>query len=302
MSFASNQVDHSRIPALDGIRGFAVLWVMLHHFLAGATHHNPVLNGAFWFAAHGYWGVDVFFVLSGFLITGILYDSRNADNYFGAFYARRSLRIFPLYYCVLTGVFVLTPIFYTWSTEQAALAKQQFWLWAYCGNIAMVVKNAPIYEAGGLKLLHFWSLAIEEQFYLVWPAVVLAFSRKNLLRICGMLVIVAAISRYLIDRMGIEQPMASFFTFSRVDGLALGAMAALLARGTGGLAAWLRPSRVLAVVCGLGLAVALAAQDHHWMGEVPKHLIAPLRLGLFVTVLVVAVAASGWASWAMSMG
>src|SRR5436190_1694824 len=104
--------ETERIGALDGLRGFAVLWVMLHHF-------------------------------------------------------------------VLMLVFVLLPLVHTFTPEQRVMAHRQVWLWTYTGNLAMVAYNAPIYDAGGLKLLHFWSLAIEEQFYLVWPAVVLLLSRKG---------------------------------------------------------------------------------------------------------------------------
>lgn len=295
--------EPERIAALDGIRGFAVLWVMLYHFLHGAEHHHWLFRGAFAFTNYGHWGVDVFFVLSGFLITGILYDSRQAGNYFSAFYARRSLRIFPLYYCVLLGVFVLTPLFYEFTPEQDAMAQQQGWLWAYLGNIAMVFKNAPLFDAGGIKLLHFWSLAIEEQFYLVWPAVVLLFGRRALMGICVALVVVAAVSRVWIDRMGIEQPMASFFTLSRVDGLALGAMAALIVRGALGNLALHRLARILAIVFAVLLAVTLAVQHKHGFSAMAGHVLAPVRLVLFVAIIVMAVVgpAGGLVRGAFSM-
>jgi len=297
---AADHSDHGRLPALDGIRGFAVLWVMLHHFLAGAAHHNPILNGIFAFARYGYWGVDIFFVLSGFLITGILLDTRGADNYFRSFYARRALRIFPLYYFALYLVFVLVPLFHPLSAQQSAMAKQQIWMWAYVGNIAMVVKNAPIFDAGGIKLLHFWSLAIEEQFYLVWPAVVLMFSRRGLVVICSALIVLATVSRITLDQIGIEQPMASFFTLSRLDGLALGAIAAVLARGAGGLERWIRPAKWLGVSAVIALALALLAMQMQWLEPLPGYCVPPLRLGVFVSVLVLAVGSAGPARQALS--
>ena len=291
--------EADRISALDGLRGFAVLWVMLHHFTHGATHHNPLLNAGFTFARYGYWGVDVFFVLSGFLITGVLHDSKNASNYLSAFYARRSLRIFPLYFAALIIVFVLLPMVHTLTPQQHAMAQQQGWLWAYMGNLAMVFHNAPIYDAGGIKLLHFWSLAIEEQFYLVWPAVVLMLSRVGLMRVCVSLVLVAAASRFTLNAIGIGEQVASFFTLSRVDGLALGALVALVARGPGGLVKWIGKAPWFGFGFAVTLGLVLAARQS--IPELAQYWIPMLRLGLFMCVLVLAVGASGWTSRIFSM-
>ncbi len=299
---ADMKVPGERVAALDGMRGFAVLWVMLYHFLHGATHNYWLFHGVFAFIRYGYWGVDVFFVLSGFLITGILYDSRLAGNYFSAFYARRVLRIFPLYYSVLIAVFLILPAFHEFTPQQAAMAREQGWLWFYLGNIAMVVRNAPVFDAGSIKLLHFWSLAIEEQFYLVWPAVVLIFSRKALMRICAALVVAAAISRLAVADLGIAQPMASFFTLSRVDGLALGALVALWARGTMGTEQMHHAARQIAIVFLALLAIILLAMSRHWAGTLPGYLLDPVHLILFAAVLVMAVAApvGGWVRSAFS--
>jgi peptidoglycan/LPS O-acetylase OafA/YrhL len=105
----------------------------------------------------------------------------------------------------------------------------------------------------------------------------------------------------LLDRIGIEQPMASFFTLSRVDGLALGALAALLARGPGGFSELIPKARWLAIACGVMLTGALIAAARHRLGEIPHNLIPPLRLGLFAACLVLAVAAKGWLRRIFSM-
>ncbi len=100
-------------PALDGIRGIAILLVLVHHF----TLFDPITTIGAWFGFFtllGWSGVDLFFVLSGYLITGILIDARGSRRYFTSFYARRTLRIFPLYYLVVFLSFVVLPYFPWW--------------------------------------------------------------------------------------------------------------------------------------------------------------------------------------------
>ena len=232
--------DHGRILASRWHRGFAVLWVMVYHFLAGASHHNWLLGSVFAFAHYGHWGVDVFFVLSGFLITGILYDSRAADNYFRAFYARRAPRILPLYYFVLIGVFVVWPLVIHYTADEAAVARHQVWMWFYVGNIAMVVKNAPLYDGGRIKLLHFWSLAIEEQFYLLWPAVVLIFERRRQIYFCFALIFTAICSRIVIDNLGISPRIGACSPCCASTGWRSARSSRLLRAGRAGFAAWFR--------------------------------------------------------------
>src|SRR5580704_13240421 len=96
-----SSVAGPRYAALDGLRGLAILMVLFVHFIGDATAHTAVERGLVKLANYGIWGVDLFFVLSGFLITGILYDAKSSPHYFRDFYVRRTLRIFPLYYGVL---------------------------------------------------------------------------------------------------------------------------------------------------------------------------------------------------------
>jgi peptidoglycan/LPS O-acetylase OafA/YrhL len=156
--------------------------VMLGHFWLGATPDGNAERALYIVVQNGWIGVDLFFVLSGFLITGILLDARGKDNYFRNFYARRALRIFPLYYGFLFAWFFIVPNVVQLSANGpfGAGRESQVWFWTYLSNYLSVMKNVPVPHG----LNHFWSLAIEEQFYLVWPAVVLLVSSRRLRIIC----------------------------------------------------------------------------------------------------------------------
>ena len=149
---------HQRIPQLDAVRGIAVLVVMLHN------------SGAFpRLFAHGWMGVDLFFVLSGFLISGILLDTKQSESYFNNFYIRRCLRIWPLYYSALVFMFVLVP-FLRPSEASAIFASRSSPWWAFPLFLQNFLVPSPTGATGLLGVT--WSLAVEEQFYLVWPWVI----------------------------------------------------------------------------------------------------------------------------------
>src|SRR6185437_4747257 len=127
------------LPALDGLRGLAIAMVMFCHFLPYSDQPHSLAGRLFFYVGRcGWCGVDLFFVLSGFLITGILLEAKGASHYFRNFCARRTLRIFPLYYLALTVIFVLIPLIRPTafaSPELADLRHRQGWLWAYCSNL-----------------------------------------------------------------------------------------------------------------------------------------------------------------------
>ena len=189
-----------QMPPLDGLRGIAILLVLMHQFdLVSSPHALDLALDSGWI------GVQLFFVLSGFLITGILLDTRDRPDYFRRFYVRRVLRIFPLYYAVLVVTLIA--------------GNTTIWLWTYLSNF----HNHP-------ALAHFWSLAVEEQFYLVWPFVVWRAGRRGVIVIGGAMVIAAIASRIVI-RAHFGAEAAYFWTPCRMDALALGAMLAALVRG-----------------------------------------------------------------------
>jgi peptidoglycan/LPS O-acetylase OafA/YrhL len=222
-------------PALDGLRAIAVLLVFTQHYV----YHPSKLR---W----GWAGVDIFFVLSGFLITGILYDTRNAAHRYRNFYVRRTLRIFPLYYGVLLLALMFNPIFH-WAWHPS------WYLWPlYLGNYSRFIYLSDFVSQNGgvlehlrsslftppifVPLGHFWSLCVEEQFYLAWPFVV--FFVKDRIRLRNLCVAVFLITPFLrllciytLPAAMLDNEFLYRFTPLRIDALLLGGFIALCLRG-----------------------------------------------------------------------
>ena len=240
------------MPALDGVRGLAILMVMFHHF----TIINPVsgiehaLASA---AAMGRYGVDLFFVLSGCLITGILIDGRDKPHYFKTFYTRRVLRIFPLYYLLVAITFMaVPPATRLLSPDQArtvnAFLNPGDWPWfvGFASNFLIAIRDK--YTNGILDAS--WSLAIEEHFYIVWPAVVLAIvSLRRLRHVCIAILIAALLLRIAAWSAGWSRLQIYAVTFTRMDALAFGALVAIWMRSPADeWTARIRQARPLAVI------------------------------------------------------
>jgi peptidoglycan/LPS O-acetylase OafA/YrhL len=219
----------THIPALDGLRGLAILLVMFSHFiLYGGFEPMRLLDRIpSKIGLAGWVGVDLFFVLSGFLITGILFDTKQNQRFFRNFYMRRTLRIFPLYYGVLIFVFLILPKFVPISNNYQSLLNDQGWYWSYLTNISIALNGWPASYAFG----HFWSLAVEEQFYLIWPIIIYLFSRRTLLKICVFTIVGSLIFRVILALTG-HALIAYVFTPARMDTLATGAFLALAIRGS----------------------------------------------------------------------
>lgn len=236
--------DKKYWPSLDGIRGLAILLVIAHN----AQMIDPVGPGATGKIAQyllnvGWVGVLLFFVLSGFLITGILLDTLRQPHGMRNFLARRALRIFPLYYGTLAFFFLLLPALGMQPELVQASAPHQGWLWAYLGNWTRYEWALP----------HLWSLAVEEQFYLVWPLVIYAFRTPKAVVTASALVAMASIAgRAVMWHTQVDPNFIYAWTPTRLDALALGALAAAAWR-LDGAQDWMNRQGRWLLPAGLGL-------------------------------------------------
>lgn len=226
-------------PNLDGIRGLAIALVMVFHYN--------------YFFEFGWVGVQIFFVLSGYLITSILLESkhRTLGDYLKRFYKRRALRIFPIYYLYL----MLVMLAYLMIHKPDDFAVKAPWLFTYTYNLY------PLFKGFGFDIFftHFWSLCVEEQFYLMWPLMIFFLSMRQL----GIVLIGFIIGAPLV-RLGLGEYLFSIntphdfvgqivyrFTFSHWDGFAFGAIIPVFSLNT-----FIRkPSKFLLMTVGVFLMV-----------------------------------------------
>jgi peptidoglycan/LPS O-acetylase OafA/YrhL len=219
------------LPALDGLRGLAILLVITFHFGWASTPVGRPARLLTFFMNFGWTGVDLFFVLSGFLITGILLDSKRDPAYFRSFYAKRALRIFPLYYGVLAVTLLVLPHFVSYDTPALRLLlHDQWWLWTYSENVSVALRQSDIWNADWLRLAMLWSLSVEEHFYLVWPLLVFLLSRRSMLKLSVALVALAPLLRGTALHAGVAPCTLYCFTLFRADSLAMGGALAVVVR------------------------------------------------------------------------
>jgi peptidoglycan/LPS O-acetylase OafA/YrhL len=253
---------NKRITELDGVRAIAVALVFLNHF--APTKSFPWLDHV---KSVGWVGVDIFFVLSGFLVTSILLTARaNPKGYFRNFYARRSLRIFPLYYGLLTAclAILLVAKHGTELREMIATWGNPLWLYAYLGNVRTAVTNVspPIF------FVPMWSLHVEEQFYLVLPLAVLFLTREQLKRVMIAAVVLAPAIRLALAWMYPDRPLLQFMLFPcRMDSLALGGLLALYNPEPHAIdARWRRPLLIVTVASAAMALGTYAATGWDFVG------------------------------------
>jgi len=215
-----------RVPELDGLRAIAVLITLAYHLRLPGDTGLAVVDAWNSFVNLGWSGVDLFFVLSGFLITGILLRTREGSGYFRNFYARRFLRIFPLYYAMIAILFFgvrLVPYFgqFNWFWKEGS----ENW-WYYPLFLANFSEGIGYTKHSSFAVA--WSLCVEEQFYLVWPLIVLRYRPRTLCGICiGMIVCSTGLRWFLLGPFGGNRQLVPWLAPCRMDGLAVGALVAV---------------------------------------------------------------------------
>ena len=265
---AGGEALRGHMPALDGIRGLAILLVMGHHFFSAISVDSRVGSSVVHLLQAGWMGVDLFFVLSGFLITGILFDAKGSQGFFRNFYTRRALRIFPLYFVLLALTLLLGPWVMPAGDAGNIELRQNFpWLFCYMTNYVMNATHSfHAFEGPRIDFSHFWSLAVEEHFYLVWPCIVAFLPRRSILRVCGGLIVLSLVAKAAIAWTHPTNLIGIYtLTQCRMDSLLIGAAVALVARSPEGLAPFLGPARLI-VKLGIPLVVAAILVR----GELPR--------------------------------
>jgi peptidoglycan/LPS O-acetylase OafA/YrhL len=251
-------VDRVRryVPCLDGIRGYGFLFVFCgHYFLPGQLAHPGTfrLKLLTALASLGLFAVPAFFVLSGYLIGGILYDTRNRDGYFRVFYSRRILRVFPVYYVTL----LVIAGFYAWRGVST-----NYIFWTHFLYIQNLFSGYPDRPGGPVAMIHFWSLAVEEQFYLLWPLVVWFFPEKRkLIGIASALIACSCVLRLAAPLVCSGPKAILWFTPTRVDAILLGVLLGLIRHDA--IYDRIKPFAKWIVIAGGTTAVLLAI----WKGE-----------------------------------
>jgi len=258
-SGASEAIGH--IPALDGLRGIAIGLVLWHHAPDILGFH--LYRSRFWVSSKGGWlGVDLFFVISGFLITSILLRTRGKPDALKTFWIRRAFRIFPAFYLYISVAALCLFTYIGFSPDDPLGRDPRPWLpyLFYLGNFEIMRTTYPI---GELAIL--WSLAIEEQFYLVWPMVVLSLPLRRIAVVCAYIITLAPLVRIAMA-LTLGPRGIYVFTLGRADTLITGALLALL------LARPARRDRVLQWARRLALPALLILLYTVW---VPYHVTKP---------------------------
>jgi peptidoglycan/LPS O-acetylase OafA/YrhL len=249
-----------RVPALDGLRGIAILAVFFFDYGSGGNQSSIAsVRAASKAVGLGWTGVTLFFVLSGFLITGILYDTRADAGYYRKFYARRVLRIFPIYYLASAVIFVVgISLGVHWRAGHLSFL-------FFCGFPAALIWPSLIQLPQSIHFTHVWSLSVEEQFYAGWPWLIRRMgSKRNVLLACLVMFFVALALRMAFVRW-VNPVWAYTFLPCRMDALAVGAALAIAVRvrGAAALNRWAVLVFLLSSVSFVLLCIIRRTVDHN---------------------------------------
>ncbi len=258
-----------RIKGIDGLRALAVLSVLMAHYLPSSWHAGHLIP---W----NRWGVPLFFVISGFLITNILLRVRGAENRgaaLRAFYWRRALRIFPPYYACLIAMLIV------------GVAFPDGTLWScltYTYNFHAILRNDHVPYLG-----HFWTLCVEEQFYLLWPALLFALVRVPAWIFTTTLIVIGCASRAILSLAGASGLMVGQGTITNLDNLGAGALLACF-----GAKLHEVPRVGFIIVGGLAFSLEVALSQFGWGNVVAAQAPFLMALGCACVVAWVAISPS----------
>ncbi|HMH13258.1 MAG TPA: acyltransferase [Edaphobacter sp.] len=229
------------MPELDVLRGIAILMVVLYHGLywSGAVSSSRIGTRFIQATVFGWLGVNLFFVLSGFLITGILLDTKGGQSYYRRFYQRRLLRILPAYLATIAVLLLLHHL----TVGSAIIAL------GFLANYANTFTLSPNYGP-------FWSLSVEEQFYLLWPLLVVKVNLRIFTTISIAICLIEPILRYLTATGHLPLGPVRESTVLIADNLAFGALAAIFARSASGTRRNGVKLGLAAILIGLAILVA----------------------------------------------
>jgi peptidoglycan/LPS O-acetylase OafA/YrhL len=248
------EVALKRVSQLDGIRGLAIASVLVDHFsqiLNVGIGRNLAVIVIDRFLDAGWMGVDIFFVLSGFLITGIILKDRSKPDFWSNFYLRRAFRILPAF----AVVFVLTLVATHYLIPEIHFGA------SYVIPTIFFLANWTILTSGQMPLLtHLWSLAVEEQFYFLWPQAAKRMKSEHLLALAISLIVLCELTRLTLALLHVGPYIVYNITPTRIDGLSIGAAVAIaltIPRAHAFLARWWRK---IAILAAISLPLAFAAR------------------------------------------
>jgi peptidoglycan/LPS O-acetylase OafA/YrhL len=248
-----SQGKEKHIPILDGIRAYAVLLVCFAHFFQvneiNLYKSSKILGVLFFKLSQiGLTGVELFFLLSGFLITGILLESKKSSKYFTTFYARRFLRIFPLYYAVLAISFFVLPFLIHMDAAGKEIIRNQGWLWTYTSNLVGFFNQVSWDSSLNFPWFgHFWSLCVEEHFYIFWPLLIYYSNNKWLPRIMWYIVILSFLSYIVITIFPNLVPILKWSTIRCAGALGIGGLIAWYYKQPNGKLTFFNISKISAI-------------------------------------------------------
>jgi peptidoglycan/LPS O-acetylase OafA/YrhL len=290
-----------RLPQLDGIRGLAILLVMCSHFGQRFDNTSLLPRAVADVLGSGWIGVELFFALSGFLITGILVDALGSRHWLGNFYIRRALRLCPPYFALVAILVFVVPLLAPWvgsAESNRTIAANQGWYWTYSMNL-LLAKSRDVAQAPyGTAAL--WSLGVEEQFYLLWPLFVMFLSPRGLRRVCAVSLVVCLAIRVMLN-LWAHNALAGYMLMpARFDSLAVGAWLALAQRDASlaaRLRGWAMPALLAATAVVAGVTMLTSAH------RIPNFSLSGQTLGLpalavaSAALIVLALAGARGTSW-----